>query len=169
MADRRGAYVLVSDNETSYTDTSIDDRLCKAFTFLAGTLQPVRQKRRILFLLGGAALVFLTIFIHQTTLRTALSQSQPFKHLDAVHLGHLAASLTGHELSSIDNETTFIVGEHHTVSGNYPDDYQWIDPYSRQPFVEIMDTNGMNNNAMGRMSAASIKFNPLLLVLEPAC
>jgi len=63
--------------------------------------------------------------------------------------------LTGHEFNNIDNETAFIVGEHHLLSSNYPDNYQWIDPYSRQPFAEIMYTNGMNNNAMGRMPAGS--------------
>lgn len=106
-------------------------------------------------MLAITALVFFTILTHQTTIWKDLSTSEPFEHLNAAYLDHLAAPLAGQRLSSIRNETTFIVGNHHEVSGNYPQNYQWIDPYSRQPFAEVMYTNGMNNNAMGRMPKGS--------------
>jgi hypothetical protein len=41
------------------------------------------------------------------------------------------------------------------VLGNYPGDYVWRDPATREPFADITYTNGMNNNAMGRMPAGS--------------
>ncbi|KAF7556325.1 hypothetical protein G7Z17_g1542 [Cylindrodendrum hubeiense] len=155
MIDHRGAYALVPGNEASYTDTRIDARLHKTFACLAGNLQPMRPKRRILLLIVTAALVFFTILTHQATVRSPLSISEPFEHLDAIHLDNLAAPLAGHFFSTIGNEKTFVVGDHHAVSGNYPRKYKWIDPYSRQPFVKVMRTNGMNNNAMGRMPKGS--------------
>lgn len=120
-------------------------------------LQPRRLRRRQL-VLCSAALVFLAIlyiltYHHAPT--AALLQNKPPSSLDAVYFSHLASALTDYEFSNINNEKTFVVGEHHAVEGNYPDDYQWVDPYSRKPFAEIMHENGMNNNAMGRMPAGS--------------
>ncbi|KAH8684090.1 hypothetical protein BGZ61DRAFT_455621 [Ilyonectria robusta] len=149
MIDRRRSYALVPNNKALDDDTPIDSRVHKTFLF------PVRPKRRVQCLIAVTALVFLTILAHQTTIWKDFSTSEPFEPLDATYLDHLAAPLTGKRVSNSKNETTFIVGNHHEVSGNYPKNYQWIDPYSRQPFAEVMYKNGMNNNAMGRMPKGS--------------
>jgi hypothetical protein len=143
--------------QASYTDTVIEKQLRSIVSSVAEALQPLRRRRRLL-LLCSTALIFLAILpilAGQHAPTAALLRSKPPNSLDAVHFSHLASSLTGYEFSNVNNEKTFVVGEHHTVQGNYPDDYQWIDPYSRKPFVEIMHENGMNNNAMGRMPAGS--------------
>ncbi|KAF7563918.1 hypothetical protein G7046_g181 [Stylonectria norvegica] len=161
MADRRGAYELVGVNETSTSDSVPRSRgrfsrgrLDKASTYLEGVLQLIRQKRRIL-LFGGAAFVVSLILLHQTNVGPFISSNQSPDRLADVYLDHLASPLTGHEISNADNEAAVVVGEHHAVSGDYPPHYQWVDPYSREPFNEIMFTNGMNNNAMGRMPTGS--------------
>ncbi len=69
-------------------------------------------------------------------------------------MDRLATPFTGYSSSTVGFES-FIVGEHHSVSGNYPDDYEWIDPYSRQPFSKVMRKNGMTNSAIGKMPAGS--------------
>lgn len=130
-------------------DTPIDSRVHKTFPF------PVRSKRRVQCLIAVTALVFLTILAHQTIIWKDVPTSEPFEPLDNAYLDHLATPLTGQRVTNSKHETTFIVGNHHEVSGNYPKNYQWIDPYSRQPFSEVMYKNGMNNNAMGRMPKGS--------------
>ncbi|KAF4981684.1 hypothetical protein FZEAL_2571 [Fusarium zealandicum] len=153
MADHRGVYAPVAHSEASFISPGLDSRFSKTSRFLA-IIHPAPQKRRVILSLGGAVLIFLAILVHQTTFNT-VTRCQTGKHLDTVHLDHLAAPLLGYDSSTVNNETSFIVGEHHAVSGNYPRDYQWVDPYSRKPFNKIVWTNGMNNNAMGRMPAGS--------------
>jgi hypothetical protein len=93
------------------------------------------------------------IVILHSTLLNLLSSSASSDRIAI--LRDLAAPLAVHKVMEEDGGTTYIVGEHHAVSGDFPDDYEWIDPYSRKPFNEITYTNGMNNNAMGRMPAGS--------------
>lgn len=75
--------------------------------------------------------------------------------LAASYLEHLASPLDAHKIIYSNTTTAYVVGEHHPVSGEYPSDYQWVDPSSREPFNQVMMTNGMNNNAMARMPAGS--------------
>lgn len=49
----------------------------------------------------------------------------------------------------------YIIGTHHAVDADYPSDYEWIDTASRRPFTQVIQKNGLNNNAMGRMPAGS--------------
>ncbi|KAH7126528.1 hypothetical protein B0J13DRAFT_646643 [Dactylonectria estremocensis] len=151
MSDRRGAYVLLSGN-----DTKTDGRISRTFSWLGEHMQPVRQKRRFLLLLSCTVLVTLVVLCHPAALKTSRPPTdQHLERLAGTHLAHLSAPLTGHGFSTLHNETAFIVGKHHAVLGRYSRDYQWVEPESRLPFKYIMRTNGMNNNAMGRMPAGS--------------
>jgi hypothetical protein len=100
-------------------------------------------------------LTLLAALKHKHSFGAASIRFQQFQTLNPVHLSHLASPLTGYEISRVGEETTLVVGEHHAVLGDFPDDYQWVDPYSREPFEEAMDVNGMNNNAIGRMPKGS--------------
>lgn len=75
--------------------------------------------------------------------------------LHPAHLEHLVSTSTDALKSTVGNETTYIVGEHHDVHADYPDDYEWEEPVSRQPFGQALVSNGGNNNAFGRMPAGS--------------
>ncbi|KAJ3534852.1 hypothetical protein NM208_g7379 [Fusarium decemcellulare] len=140
------AYTIIPGTETS--SKSADGQLIDKFVALY-TIS--RRKCRTWLILGGAVLVLVIVFSQQTCL--VLSRSQANGHFNPVHFNHLTIPFTEGAVD-IDNETV-IVGEHHAVLGNFPDDYQWIDSDSRQPFAKTMLTNGMNNNAMGRMPAGS--------------
>ncbi|KAF5001393.1 hypothetical protein FDECE_10956 [Fusarium decemcellulare] len=143
---QRRAYTIIPGTETS--SKSADGQLIDKFVALF-TIS--RRKCRTWLILGGAVLVLIIVFSQQTCL--VLSRSQSNGHFNPVHFNHLTIPFTDGAVG-IDNET-IIVGEHHAVLGNFPDDYQWIDSDSRQPFAKTMLTNGMNNNAMGRMPAGS--------------
>ena len=134
---------------------AVDDRRYpKSPSSFSASLQLIRHKRRTVLLVKCVFLLLFAIVIYQATFGARLSWGSS-QHLDPIHLDYLATPLTDREHSNVDNETAYVIGEHHAVSGEYTDDYEWVDPYSRDPFTEIMYKNGMNNNAMGRMPAGS--------------
>jgi hypothetical protein len=124
------------------------------------TRVPSLLRRRGRFLLSIFALICLGIFPilvykHAPEVAAAVWRGEPSGTLDATYLTQLASPLTGFEFSNIDNEIAYVVGEHHLVQGRYPDNYEWIDPYSRKPFEEVIVENGNTNSAIGRMPAGS--------------
>ncbi|KAM5372454.1 hypothetical protein ACJZ2D_007492 [Fusarium nematophilum] len=153
MSYHQGAYTLILDEKSSrFLSTlrsHLREKLIAPYTIL-------RRKHRVPLILACTALVLTIVQIHHVYpyQEPSLSPSQSDIHPDLIS-AHLANPLPSHGFSHVDNETAFTVGKHHAVSASFPDNYTWIDPYSGQPFVEVMRTNGMNNNAMARMPAGS--------------
>ncbi|KAH6692226.1 hypothetical protein F5X68DRAFT_57009 [Plectosphaerella plurivora] len=152
LGDNRGRYARISDGLFPQARSTL---LGHATRFLSPT-HPARQKRRLLLLVGGvAAFLFASLLLHATLSPTTPTLPPAPRPLDTINLDDLALPLDGKNVSNANGETTFIVGEHHAVLGNYPLEYVWRDPATREPFADITYTNGMNNNAMGRMPAGS--------------
>jgi len=83
-----------------------------------------------------------------------ISTIRPINIPDDYH-AHLGQTLENVPTSVEDGVTSYIVGEHHEVRGEYPTDYVWVDSETRVPFEKVIHENGRTNSAIGRMPRAS--------------
>lgn len=100
------------------------------------------------FLLAAINLLFLALLAFRR------SDNAEY-YLAREHLGVLASPLSHLGSSRIGDEVAFVVGEHNPVRGAFPADYQWVDPYLRKPFLEVMTKNSLCNSAIGRLPVGS--------------
>lgn len=129
-------------------------RLQHRRSFLSSLLLLLRSRRALI--IPACALLFIFVVSYEAPAASISAlTSIPERALDASLLRDLASPLKGYEQIKSADGKIYVVGEHHGVVSEIPEDYKWIDPFERGPFAEAMFTNGMTHNAMARMPAGS--------------